>query len=304
MNNLKLDTMNLNLLNDDVLDDEEFKIIQETELPTQDLNNLPQIDEIDDGDGDDDEPGSEYNNSPIIVPSPAPQPPPKKQQEAFSDVSSYVGSDLTPHQQETKKKNLLYKLKRYQKKGFALSRNFNLDSNLIDLKAEVDSIKREANLGCTVSTMKNGLGVLTYLIEMLNNRFDPLNAKLNGWSNQIKNDLETGDYDEVFEELYDKYTDRFSMPPEMRLISMLGTSAIQYHIAQVVINHTLNPNKTEQILRENPKLKEDILNAVNENKQETKINNKKMKQKQMTDPSDIDNILKELQIKDETSKMR
>ena len=59
---------------------------------------------------------------------------------------------------------------------------------------------------------------------MLNNQFDPINAKLDGWSNQVKDDVDHGDYDEVFEELYDKYTNRFQMPPEMRLASMLGTS--------------------------------------------------------------------------------
>lgn len=219
-------------------------------------------------------------------------------------VSSYVGSDLSPEEEMRKKKNLLYTLKRFQKKGFTLSRNYNLNSDLFEMKAEVDSIKREANLDATVATMKKGLTISTYLLEMLNNQFDPINAKLDGWSNQVKDDVDHGDYDEVFEELYDKYSNRFQMPPEMRLASMLGTSALQYHVAQVVVNRTLNNNKTDQILQQNPQIKKDIMNAVNESNvgKEIKMNVGKEQQK-MNNPSEIDDILKELQIEDENSKI-
>lgn len=258
-----------------------------------------------------------------------PEPEPEQTQvndnveKALSVVSSYVGSDLTPEEEQKKKKNFLYKLKRFQKKGFTLSRPYNLDSDLVDIRAEVESIKREANLGAGVATMKKGLTITTYILESLNRQFDPINAKLDGWSNQVKDDVEHGDYDEVFEELYDKYTDKFKMPPEMKLISMLGTSALQYHIAQIVVNRTLDINKTDQILKQNPKIKQDILNAVNQSKIGEQINTQAKnfhfgnndtspietpeEEQKMNDPStdigDIDNILKELEIEDENSKI-
>lgn len=218
-----------------------------------------------------------------------------------SSVSSYVGSDLSPEEELQKKKNLLYTLKRFQKKGFTLSRNYTLNSDLFEMKAEVDSIKREANLDASVATMKKGLTISTYLLEMLNNQFDPINAKLDGWSNQVKDDVDHGDYDEVFEELYDKYSNRFQMPPEMRLVSMLGTSALQYHVAQIVVNRTLNTSKTDEILKKNPQIKKDIMTAVNNDE---KIGKKMIaEQQKMSNPSEIDNILKELQIEDENSKI-
>ncbi len=210
------------------------------------------------------------------------------------EVSSYVGSDLTPEEEARKKKNLLFKLKRFQKKGFTLSRPYNMESDLADIQAEAESIRKEANLGAGVETMKKGLTVATYLMEMLNNKFDPINAKLDGWSGSVKDDIDSGYYDEVFEELYDKYTQRLDMPPEIKLVSMLGTSALQFHIAQTIVSNTLNMSKTQEILKTNPRLKKDIMNAVGE----------KRRQRKMNDPSDIDDILQELEIEDENTKIQ
>lgn len=225
-----------------------------------------------------------------IEPETIMQPPPDEH-----SLSSYAGSDLTPEEEEKKKKQLLYKLKRFQRKGFSLSRAYNLDSNLIDIQAEFESIKREANLTASVETMKKGLSVTTYTIEMINTKFNPIGARLEGWSAQVKDDLQNGDFDEIFEDLYDKYTDSVAMPPEMRLLSMLATSALQYHIAQVIVNNTLTRSRSQQILKENPTLKKDINKAVKNNV----MSRKKAKiTKQMKMPSDLPNIMEEMEMTD------
>ena len=210
-------------------------------------------------------------------------------------ISSYAGSDLTPEEEERKKKVLLFKLKRFQRKGYSLSRTYNLQSDLIEIQSEFESIKREANLSATVETMKKGLSVGTYAIEMINTRFNPIGAKLEGWSSQVKDDIQNGDYDEVFEDLYDKYTDSVAMPPEMRLISMLGTSALQYHIAQVIVNQTITPDRGQRIIKQNPQLKKDIVKAVEKSNVGQNIH------KQMKNPSDIDGLLNELEIEEQQS---
>ena len=43
-------------------------------------------------------------------------------------------------------------------------------------------------------------------IEFLNNRFDPFDIKLDGWSESIHENL--NEYDDVFEELYEKYNSK------------------------------------------------------------------------------------------------
>jgi len=263
---------------------------------------LPPIQEMNESSGDEDQPSPEslnYINNDLHVPPPQQhmyQRPQQFRDEPAPSLSSYAGSDLTPEEEERKKKQLLYKLKRFQRKGFSLSRAYNLDSNLIDIQSEFESIKREANLNASVETMKKGLSVGAYTLEMVNTKFNPIGAKLEGWSSQIKDDLQSGDFDEIFEDLYDKYTDSIAMPPEMRLLSMLATSALQYHIAQVIVNNTLTRDRSHQILKENPNLKRTINQAVKKNIK-TKNLNKKMKM-----PSDLGGIMEEIGIEDNIGK--
>lgn len=217
---------------------------------------------------------------------------PENEKDEYVSVSSYAGSELTPEEEMRKKKALLIQLRRLQKKGYTLSRHFTMESDLIDMQAEVESLKREANLGMVLKTMKKGLCVGTFLLEQLNNKYKPMGgAELDGWSNQVKNDVDDGSYDEIFEELYDKYCNKFSMPPELKLLTMLGTSAIQYHIAQSIISRTLNVHRTDEILRKNPGLKDQIIAAASKTQQHV--------QQTMDNPSELNDILEELDAADE-----
>jgi hypothetical protein len=48
-------------------------------------------------------------------------------------------------------------------------------------------------------------------LEWANGRFDPFDVRLDGWSEAVHENVE--DFDEIFEELYDKYKERGKMPP-------------------------------------------------------------------------------------------
>ena len=66
-------------------------------------------------------------------------------------------------------------------------------------------------------------------IEFLNNRFDPLDLKLDGWSENMMENV--SDYDEVFEELHEKYGENCKMAPELvKLISMVAGSGVMFHL--------------------------------------------------------------------------
>ena len=219
-------------------------------------------------------------------------------------VSSYAGSDLTPEEEEKKKKTLLFKLKRLQNRGYHLSRAYNIDSPLEDIQAEVDSIKREANLEQGTKAAKRGLLFLTSAIEWANNKYDPFDVALDGWSAEVQDDVENGEYDEVMEELYDKYYDKVSMSPEMKLMMMIGGSALQFHISNTVVKTMMGPSGANNLLKQNPHLKTEIMNAVNKTEMGHKMNAEmKMQQqpqqvKEMAGPSDVDDILKELENED------
>jgi hypothetical protein len=227
--------------------------------------------------------------------------------EAASEVSSYAGSDLSPEEEMKKKRFILFKLKRYQKQGYDLSRMYTIDSPLSDLQAEYESIRKEATLNQGLKVSKNILVSTCTAIEYLNNRFDPVDAVLDGWSEDVAEDVESGDYDEVLEELYDKYYDKVNVGPEMKLLMMVGGSAVKFHISNTLLK-TMVPN-SEAMLKSNPGLKDDIMGLVNKTKQGQQINTAmggltsgsvgglgKKSDYKFEGPDDADDILRELEM--------
>jgi hypothetical protein len=95
-------------------------------------------------------------------------------------------------------------------------------------------------------------------IEFLNNRFDPFDVKLDGWSEQVNENLT--DYDEIFGELYDKYKSRASMAPELKLLFQLGGSAMMVHMTNTMFKSAM-PGM-DDILRQNPDLMRQFQSAA------------------------------------------
>ena len=231
-----------------------------------------------------------------------------------NSVSSYAGSDLSPEEVLKKKRLLLFKLKRLQKKGYQPSRFYDMNSSLEELTAEVESIKREANLNQGVKVAKNALVSVCSLLEYVNNRFDPMDVVLDGWSEEINDDVQTGDYDEVMEELYYKYYDKVSMGPEMKLITMVGGSAVKFHLSHTLLK-TMVPN-AEALLKQNAGLKNEINDLIQKNVPEVRNTMTEIdklgtgevsgltQRREMTGPSeDVDDIIAEIEKEANNNKM-
>ena len=76
-------------------------------------------------------------------------------------------------------------------------------------------------------------------MEFLNDKFDPIGAKLDGWSESVMENI--GDYDNTFEKLYEKYSSNTEMAPEFELLFGLGTSAFMFHLTNTMFKNSL-PN--------------------------------------------------------------
>lgn len=94
--------------------------------------------------------------------------------------------------------------------------------------------------------------------EYLNEKFDPIGARLDGWSENVMEDIDT--YDEVFEELHDKYAEKIKMAPELKLLMMVGGSAFMFHMTQSLFKSGM-PNMND-ILRNNPDLAQNLARAT------------------------------------------
>jgi hypothetical protein len=101
------------------------------------------------------------------------------------------------------------------------------------------------------------MGVVTGL-EWMNNRFDPFDLNLDGWSESVHENVE--DFDEIFEELYDKYKDRGKMPPEARLMFALAGSGFMCHVSNTFMRQRMP--SADDLLRKNPELARQFAQAA------------------------------------------
>jgi hypothetical protein len=86
--------------------------------------------------------------------------------------------------------------------------------------------------------------------EYLNNKFNPLDIELDGWSESVHENVE--DFDEIFEDLYDKYKDRGKMAPEVRLVMALAGSGFMFHVSNSFFRQKMP--SMENVMKANPDL--------------------------------------------------
>ena len=183
-----------------------------------------------------------------------------KEQGIYSNLQSASGPgiSLTPAQvhrnpEEEKKEKIEYlnKLQRLEQKGFPVSKRFTMDNNLDEIKQEFNRLVDARNLEGSLRFQRQALmGVVTGM-EWMNNRFDPFDLNLEGWSESVHENVE--DFDEIFEELYDKYKDRGKMPAEARLVFALAGSGFMCHVSNTFMRQRLGQGM-DNVLKNNPDL--------------------------------------------------
>jgi hypothetical protein len=161
-----------------------------------------------------------------------------------------VQQQRDPEKEKKDKIEYLNKLQRLEQKGFPVARRFTMDNSLDEIKQEYDRLVDARNLEGSLRFQRQALmGVVTGL-EWMNNRFDPFDLNLDGWSESVHENVE--DFDEIFEELYDKYKDRGKMPPEARLLFSLAGSGFMVHVSNTFMKQRM-PSAAD-VLKNNPEL--------------------------------------------------
>jgi hypothetical protein len=157
------------------------------------------------------------------------------------------------------KADMLFQLDRFEKRGQKLSRKLTLDSSYEDIKAELERVKREKELAGSICLQRMILKTCVGGIEFLNSTFDPFGVRLDGWSDNVNNNMSS--YDEIFEELHDKYKGRAKFAPEIKLMFMLGGSAVNFHLTNTLMQAAGMPNAA-QVFRQNPDLARQFADAA------------------------------------------
>ena len=165
---------------------------------------------------------------------------------------------LTGEELLKEKFNYLRKLEALEKKGITLSKKYNMESSLDEMKGEYEMIKAEKEKKASQKFQGKMLMAFVSGLEFLNNRFDPFDVKLDGWSEQINENLE--EYDEIFGELHEKYQSKAKIAPELKLLFMLGGSAVMVHMTNTMFKSAM-PGM-DDILKQNPELMQQFTQAA------------------------------------------
>lgn len=188
-----------------------------------------------------------------------------------STSASSVENFREPEREKTyeeiqqEKHELLFKLSRLEKSGYNSSRRYTMASPLEDIQYEYTKVKRQRDIDKSIKFQRKMLMAFASGVEFLNGRFDPLDVKLDGWSESCMENI--SDYDEVFEELHDKYADKVQMAPELKLLMMVGGSAFMFHMTNTLFKSSM-PGMGD-ILKNNPEIMRNIsqaaMNSMGEN---------------------------------------
>jgi hypothetical protein len=175
---------------------------------------------------------------------------------------------------DDEKADLLNKLARLSKKGFTVNQRLNAYSSVQELRTEFKRIMYGIEVDQSIKFSRRMMVACVSGLEFLNKRYNPIDVHLDGWSESVMENLD--DYDGIFEELYVKYKTKMNVAPEVKLIMMLGGSAMMFHLTNSMFKAAI-PNMSD-VMKQNPELVKSMVQAV----QNTKNNQPAQPQAQAT----------------------
>jgi hypothetical protein len=153
---------------------------------------------------------------------------------------------------------VLRKLEALEAKGVHLSKRYTMESTLDEMKGEYEFILAEKERKNAVQFQGKVLTTIITGLEFLNSKFDPFDVKLDGWSEQINENLD--DYDEIFGELHEKYKSKAKMAPELKVLFQLAASGMMIHMTNTMFKSSI-PGM-DDIMRQNPDLMNQFTKAA------------------------------------------
>jgi len=175
-------------------------------------------------------------------------------------LTSAAPPRMNPEEEKKEKNEVLNKLQRLEQKGFPVSKRYTMDNTLDEMKQEYLRLVDARNLEASLRFQRQALMSVVTGMEWANGRFDPFDIKLDGWSEAVHENVE--DFDEIFEELYDKYKERGKMPPEARLVMALAGSGFMCHVSNTFLKSRMASVSTDDILKNNPDLARQFATAA------------------------------------------
>ena len=158
---------------------------------------------------------------------------------------------------EDEKADLLNKISRLIKKGIHGNGRLNSYSDIEEIRTEYKRMTYSIDVDRSIKFQRRMLIATVTGFEFLNKKFDPFDLQLDGWSENMMESVD--DYDGVFEDLHNKYKNKIEVAPEVKLLMMVGGSAMMFHLTNSMFKSAVN---VTQVMQQNPGLAQDMVAAV------------------------------------------
>ena len=186
-------------------------------------------------------------------------------------------------QKQKLKQDLLIKINSLEKKGFEFSKKFNMSSNYEEMMFDYEKVKRFIESQAAIKFSRRCLMACVTGLEFVNKKFDPFSVKLEGWSENVMENVD--DYDNIFERLHEKYAGKAEIAPEIELLLTLGGSAFMFHLTNSLLKGP-SMGSISTIAQNNPNFMPGGSNQVN--------NNQNQQNSQIPQPIDTRGVRKEM----------
>ena len=154
---------------------------------------------------------------------------------------------------QKRKFDLLCKFERLRDKGIKLPKTFSMSSSYEEMNHEYERLLHHRKMDNSVKMQRRMLVSFASMAEFVNNKTgNPFDVNLDGWSEHVNEEINS--YDEVFEDLYEKYKESANMAPELKLVFMVASSAFWFHISNNMSKSVMGNMNMGDMFKNNPNL--------------------------------------------------
>ena len=174
------------------------------------------------------------------------------------NVSFSSSNNLTDREKRRKKRTMLRNLEDWYERGLIKTpTRYTMDSTYEEIEDEYEGALEDKRKKDSVKIQQNWMVTMINTIEYGNAFFDPFGINLDGWGEAVSEDIDS--YDEIFEQLYEKYKGG-KMSPELSLLLKLAFTASTIHFTNTTMSRAV-PGISD-VMRQNPDLMKMFSNAT------------------------------------------
>ena len=168
------------------------------------------------------------------------------------------GSKLNDREKRRKKRMMIKKIEEWYEKGLIKSNpHFNIESNYDEVEDEYETALEDKRKKDSVKLQGWWFMTAVNSLEYANTAFNPFDINLDGWGEQVNEDIES--YEEIFSELHDKYKGG-KLSPEISLLLRLGFSAAVVNFTNKALS-SATPAFND-VIKQSPELMKMFTNAT------------------------------------------